>query len=838
MAGKVVETVSLKLDLQGFAELQGLGNKFKKLENPIKLAGAGVTRLKNEIMGLGKVVPNTVGHLNAQADALTRVRQNVEIGTQEFKELTIEINRVNGAITKANASMNKSKFGGGGVKRGLGIIGGAMAFGGPLPGVSGLAGGLMSSMRGGDFGEGAAAGVGLGFAAKPVIEAVSGATTYAADINKSKIALEGATKIEGDPAASMEAYKDALATAARVTKEFNVPQEIAIKGMTRLSAAVIGAGGNVHNASVAFTSVIAAIKGTAGSSEDAKAAITALVQIYSKGKVSAEELSGQLGERFPAAVTKFAKANNMEAASLQKMLKDGTVGLDMLEKFVISLGKEYIPIAKKIAKSSEEAGARARVAFNELRISVGKQLIPIGEQFQEIGIQILKSILPAVVTIAQAMIPVFKAIAGIIQFVVNNFHALASIMAVVGAGFAAAAIQATGFTAALAVAKIIGAVKAIKAMIIGLKAMTLAQFKANLAALANPYVALAAGLAAATIWTYRLATAHDRMIGALEAGQGGEKGVKKAQLQAVEYRNSIEKLRLEIKELEGQKTLNSIEIKNLEEKKAEIVEYTKKINDITEAVEAFRKAVAEGESIEEAMKKMNSFLKKATEGVDGEKYEGFLGGLKKWKDGVKPIMEEIADVTASAFEKMASHLANFITTGKLNFKEFARSVIADLSKVIAKQILVNALTGGKTESGGIIGWVTGLFKKNANGNAFAQNGIVPYRKGGVVNAPTMFKYGGSKLGIMGEAGPEAIMPLKRGSNGKLGVAMHGSRGGGGTTNVNYTGPTLNFNGDEYVPRSAVGEIVNTAVARGAKAGEARTLSTLKNSRSSRNSIGL
>ena len=63
-----------------------------------------------------------------------------------------------------------------------------------------------------------------------------------------------------------------------------------------------------------------------------------MVQIYSKGKVSAEELSGQLGERFPGAVVKFAEANNISAQSLQKNLKDGTVGLDMLSKFIESLG--------------------------------------------------------------------------------------------------------------------------------------------------------------------------------------------------------------------------------------------------------------------------------------------------------------------------------------------------------------------------------------------------------------------------------------------------------------------------------------------------------------------
>ena len=102
----------------------------------------------------------------------------------------------------------------------------------------------------------------------------------------------------------------------------------------------------------------------------------------------------------------------------------------------------------------------------------------------------------------------------------------------------------------------------------------------------------------------------------------------------------------------------------------------------------------------------------------------------------------------------------------------------------------------------------------------------------------MFKYGGSKLGIMGEAGPEAIMPLKRGKSGKLGVEMHGGRSGGGVTTVNYTGPTLNFNGDEYVPKSAVGSIINSAANKGAAMGETKTMRSLQNSRSSRSRIGI
>jgi len=67
---------------------------------------------------------------------------------------------------------------------------------------------------------------------------------------------------------------------------------------------------------------------------------------------------------------------------------------------------------------------------------------------------------------------------------------------------------------------------------------------------------------------------------------------------------------------------------------------------------------------------------------------------------------------------------------------------------------------------------------NAHGNAFNANGIIPFAHGGsftnqIVNSPTYFRYGG-KFGVMGEAGPESIMPLRRMSNGDLGVASAGN----------------------------------------------------------------
>ena len=75
----------------------------------------------------------------------------------------------------------------------------------------------------------------------------------------------------------------------------------------------------------------------------------------------------------------------------------------------------------------------------------------------------------------------------------------------------------------------------------------------------------------------------------------------------------------------------------------------------------------------------------------------------------------------------------------------------------------------------------------ANGAAFSSGRVTPFATGGVVNGATAFPMRGG-TGVMGEAGPEAIMPLARGPDGSLGV-----RGGGGgavTVNMNISSPDV------------------------------------------------
>lgn len=102
-------------------------------------------------------------------------------------------------------------------------------------------------------------------------------------------------------------------------------------------------------------------------------------------------------------------------------------------------------------------------------------------------------------------------------------------------------------------------------------------------------------------------------------------------------------------------------------------------------------------------------------------------------------------------------------------KSVAQSM-ADSVYNLAVQPIQNAL-GGALGSG-VNTLLSGLFPFE-KGGSFSQGRVMPFARGGVVSSPAMFPMRGGR-GLMGEAGPEAIMPLARGADGRLGVQAAGS----------------------------------------------------------------
>ena len=145
----------------------------------------------------------------------------------------------------------------------------------------------------------------------------------------------------------------------------------------------------------------------------------------------------------------------------------------------------------------------------------------------------------------------------------------------------------------------------------------------------------------------------------------------------------------------------------------------------------------------------------------------------EWSDASK----QMEDATASFANSSADAIARFVVTGKADFGSLAQSIIQDIIRIQIQQAAAPFLKSlGGLFSGGspagaqsFAGMLDGsALTFSANGNAFDGSGIIPFARGGVVANPTLFRFA-KGTGLMGEAGPEAIMPLARDGSGRLGV---------------------------------------------------------------------
>jgi phage-related minor tail protein len=155
--------------------------------------------------------------------------------------------------------------------------------------------------------------------------------------------------------------------------------------------------------------------------------------------------------------------------------------------------------------------------------------------------------------------------------------------------------------------------------------------------------------------------------------------------------------------------------------------------------------------------------------------------LSTFVNSLGDIGSQLDNLAINTITKLEDSLFTFLTEGKFKFKEFADSIIKQIIRMAIKQMIFNILAGFTNRNAAASAPVaTPTTTKNALGNTFA-NGIQPFARGGIVTKPTLFRYqqgGQFRRGLMAEAGPEAIMPLRRGPSGRLGVEAHG-----GGTNI-------------------------------------------------------
>lgn len=146
-------------------------------------------------------------------------------------------------------------------------------------------------------------------------------------------------------------------------------------------------------------------------------------------------------------------------------------------------------------------------------------------------------------------------------------------------------------------------------------------------------------------------------------------------------------------------------------------------------------------------------------------------------DDARQKLKDLEKLGDSFGKKITGAFEDAIFEGK-GFGDTLRALALDLSKLAFRSALAPV-------SEGIGGFLSGALPF-AKGGVVGQPMVTPFASGGVIASPVMFPLGNGRAGLAGEAGPEAILPLARGPDGRLGVRS--GSGGGVSVTVNISTP--------------------------------------------------
>ena len=257
----------------------------------------------------------------------------------------------------------------------VGAVAAAGVFGGPEGAIGatiGAFGGPGGALVGGAIG----AQVGM------LRQSAAGVAEYATQLTLAKITLAQAST-------GIQLYNQQLQIARNVSKDYSVGLLETINGYAQVAIAAKANGLSVAQTENIYRGVIATGVAFGKSQEDLSAIVRATTQILSKAKVTAEELGGQLGERIPGAVAKFAEKTGRSLPELAKDLEQGKVTIADFVAFTKGQLDDYDKIARIIGESPEKAGARLKIALDTAGENYGGFFQTVGAQFQDFATRLV-----------------------------------------------------------------------------------------------------------------------------------------------------------------------------------------------------------------------------------------------------------------------------------------------------------------------------------------------------------------------------------------------------------------------------------------------------------------
>lgn len=268
--------------------------------------------------------------------------------------------------------------------------------------------------------------------------------------------------------------------------------------------------------------------------------------------------------------------------------------------------------------------------------------------------------------------------------------------------------------------------------------------------------------------------------------------------------------------------------KEFEEKKTDLLrQYQAKEID----QEFYQKGIALNKQyLEQRLRDQQSYYD-ASDAQRGNWSAGMQEGFANWSDNASDYASQTANLVSTSMDGLVGSISDALSGNADSWDNWANSVLRSMQKIILNAMLVDSLrsasnsglfgslgsmfggsAGGSTPSGAYNSAASGL-QLNAKGGAYASASLSAYSNS-IVSTPTYFAFA-KGAGLMGEAGPEAIMPLTRSADGSLGVRMVGTQSqGGGKIEQHITNHfTINGNGDAALKRA-----MEEAAAKGTRDG--------------------
>ena len=704
---------------------------------------------------------------------------------------------------KATNPMAKGAMAGAGTAAALsGIPGSQTAVGGFIAGKI-----ATGSTAGGVWGAVAAGALTAGF---EVAKFARQSTIASAEFEKMKLALTGVVSSNEDYAKSLSAVDD-------ISKSLLIPQAKVMKSFTRLQAAASASGFEVDEMKTMMKGFSSALVATEGDTQNFNGVMLALSQVLGKGKAAAEEIRGQIGERLSVVIPELAASMKITTAELDTLFDEGKVTVQDIVNLGEHLEKKYGESAEGIIKSTMNAGERLKFSMSELELALGPIFKNIGAFFQNLATGIVDATTKSINAIKKflgvGLENQINKLKGELRFWEKLFELQDKAnKGLKGLGFKQGLEGTAGF-------------EGNKNFIQGLK---------------NRISSLEEELDNQVKTT---GTKGEKP----EGGDPKAEAKRKADWKKIEDRLKIDlqfqrdRIALGVKEAEIQRQLNELK---MQFPKTDLTGVEQSIRTLSELEEqTVSNKVAFKELQEEAAKRLRDLYNPV---------EQLKVITETFNDSFSQAIQEVVQGTKSMGDAIASMLTRIGNTFIQTAADMAAAAATKgLTKFLMGSLFKSFDLGGTSSIGSQVGDSLGSYLPPAPLPAIPDTitntgGNYNFASGGYVDRPTKALIGEGSEGeyVIPESKlNESLSRYQAGHRGSSvvpgGVGGTGnSAGGSGEVTVNYTGPTLNFNGDEYVPRSAVPQIINSAAKAGASAGASKTFNELKNSRSQRARLGL